>query len=115
MSKKTSLASTSPISRSSAVTPNGSTSPRSGVDYHQDERSQHATHQQTLTPPLAPRSMTTRQGLLLRDLASVVLGSDPWQVPNLDIALVLDFDARQVLTQLLRDLVAVALEHGVPH
>ncbi|KAG3060176.1 hypothetical protein PI124_g22976 [Phytophthora idaei] len=107
---------------------------RSGVDYHQDERLQHATHQQTLTPPLAPHSTTTRQSLLLRDLDSVVLGPDAWQVPGLDvavvldsdkqqvllqllrdvIAVVLDFDARQVLTQLLRDLVAVALEHGVP-
>ncbi|KAG3134693.1 hypothetical protein PI126_g18585 [Phytophthora idaei] len=79
--------------------------------------------------------MTTRQSLLLRDLGSVVLGPDAWQVPDLGVAVVLDsdgqqvllqilrdvvavvldFDARQVLTQLLRDLVAAALEHSVPH
>ncbi|KAG3022496.1 hypothetical protein PC128_g12772 [Phytophthora cactorum] len=112
---------------------------RSCVDYHQDERSQHATHQQTLTPPLAPYSMTTRQSLLLRDLGSVVLDSDAQQVllqllRDVDsvvlgsdgqqallqilrdvIAVVLDFDAQQVLTQLLSDLVAAALEHSVSH
>ncbi|KAF1773344.1 hypothetical protein GQ600_11341 [Phytophthora cactorum] len=80
------------------------------VDYHQDERSQHATHQQTLTPPLAPHSMTTRQSLLLRDLYSVVLGPDPWQVPDLDVAVLLDSDAQQVLLQLLRDVDSVVLD-----